>query len=139
MNRVELARFAYEMTGYRVDAQQRRLRTLMSETATLTHTIAQDSDHLTPIQKFFFEHILGEPLEYPRITLKICLQKLAIILTGLFQFAVPFTKNPATKKAVYLNILAASPPCVWEMVPISLSILIQEIRLLMVVHNKFAA
>ena len=136
---MELSRFAYETTGYRVDAQQQRLRTLMSELATLTHSIASDPDHLKPIQKVFVEHIIGEgdPLETPRITLKVCLQKIAIILTGLFQFAIPYTKTQASKKPVYLNILAASPPCVWELLPISASTLTQEIRLLMVVYNKF--
>ena len=112
----------------------------MAELTEFMYNVSTNEGSLVPLDNAFYEHFLPENMGKayldcePPLTLKTNFQKISIVLAALFQYVHPLVDDPEAKNQ---NILSASPFTVWEHAPPSISVLLHELRLLLLIHRKF--
>ena len=141
LNKIDGFRQKNAIANARVENAQKQVLTAFGEMADLLGDFVVISTNLESVPEMFYKlYLYGEDAssDVEIQTIKKWLQRLAMTLTSCFQFLVPERPHKKGKVKNFFTMLATSPLAVWELIPITLDVILAEANLLYKVQEQFA-
>ena len=141
MNRLEDQRQKATTTNAKVLAAQKKLLEAFATTSDLMADFAAVPEYLESVPSLYYElYLYGGKVDddiYIQTTKK-WLQRLAMVMTSAFQFLIPQVPSRESSSKNYFTVAGTSPLAIYEMLPVTLDLVVTEGHLVYKVKEQFA-